>query len=150
MLPWEYKAFVPKDKWLLPSPTITRIIPGHDARLLSTVAFGGQESVEIQIRFSSEMNCNSVTNSIQIDSATQDTQTARLNKSSVVCMMAYADPPRHVGEIATNWLFKAVLENVSNGVHTITVNNATTEDGELYTNVSHATHPSLTSIGHNG
>jgi len=127
---------VPKDKWLTPSPTITRVIPGHDSRLQSTVEFGEQETVAIQIRFSSEMSCDSVASSLEIDSTTQDGRTARLNISSVVCLTANADPPRHVGEIATAWIFMAELENISNGVHTFTVNNATTKDGQLYTNVS--------------
>lgn len=127
---------MPKDKWLTPSPTITRVIPGHDSRLQSTVEFGEQETVAIQIRFSSEMSCDSVASSLEIDSTTQDGRTARLNISSVVCLTANADPPRHVGEIATAWIFMAELENISNGVHTFTVNNATTKDGQLYTNVS--------------
>ena len=141
MLPWEFKALVPKDKWLTPSPTITRVVPGHDSRLQSTVAFGDQESVAIQIRFSSEMDCDSVANSLVIVSKTQDGRTAQLNKSSVACLTASADPPRHVGEIPTAWIFNAELDNVSNGVHTYTVNNATTKDGGLATGVSHARVP---------
>jgi alpha-1,3-glucan synthase len=136
MVPWEYKAFVPKDKWVAPAPTITRVIPGHDARLQSTVAFGEQESVPIQIRFSREMDCDSVANSLEIHSTTQDGRVAQLNRSSIICQTTDADPPRYVGEIATIWIFHAQLEDVSNGVHTYTVKNATTEVGESYTNVS--------------
>ena len=136
MAPWEYKAFVPKDKWMTPAPTITRVIPGHDERLQSTVAYDEQETVAIQIRFSSEMDCDSVANSLQIVSATQDNQTAQLNKTSIVCKTVNADPPRYVGEIPTAWIFSAELENVSNGVHNLVVNNATNKDKKLYTNVS--------------
>jgi len=141
MVPWEYKAFVPKNKWLTPSPAITRFIPGHDSRLRSTVAFGKQESVAIQIRFSSEMSCDSVASSLKINSTTQDGQTAQLNKSSIVCLRADADLPRHVGEVPTACIFSAELENVSNGVHTLTVSNATTKDGKLSTNVRHLADP---------
>lgn len=121
---------------MTPAPTITRVIPGHDERLLSTVGYDEQETVLIQIRFSSEMDCDSVANSLEISSDTQNNQTARLNRTSIVCKTTDADPPRHVGEIPTAWIFNAQLENVSNGVHTFTVKNATTQDKTLYTNVS--------------
>lgn len=134
MAPWEYKAFVPLDKWLPPAPTITRVIPGHDARLESSVEYYSQETVPIQIRFSSEMDCDSIADSLVVDSSTATHQLAQLNRSSVSCMLADADAPKHIGEIPTAFIFNADLINVANGVHTYTVNNATTKDGLLYTN----------------
>ena len=136
MAPWEYKAFVPKAKWLTPSPTITRVVPGHDTRLESTVDYDGQETVPIQIRFSSQMDCDSIANGLSIDSTAESNQLAQLNKSSVSCISADADPPRNVGEIPTTFIFNADLVNVSNGVHTFTVRNATTKDGLLFTGSS--------------
>ena len=134
MAPWDWKAFVPKSQWLTPAPTITRVVPGHDARLESSVKYGEQEVVPLQIRFSSEMDCDSIANNIIIDSTTETGQIAQLNRSSVSCILAEADPPKHVGEMATAFIFNADLTGVSNGVHTYTVNNATTKDGLLYTN----------------
>jgi alpha-1,3-glucan synthase len=131
---FDYKAFVPKKKWLKPGPTITRTVPSHDARLKSTVAYDEQESIPIQVRFSSEMNCISVIGSIEIDSTTENGQQARLDEKSVNCTLADADPPRYVGEIPTAWIFSAKLENVFNGVHTVTIRNASTEDRKLSTN----------------
>lgn len=136
MAPWGWKAFVPKAKWVTPAPTITRVIPGHDSRLQSTVRLGAQEEVPIEIHFSSEMDCSSVADNLEIASTTQDGQVARLNKSSVACRTEKTDHPRYEGEIGTEWIFSAQLENVSNGVHTYTVRNATTQDGKLFTNVS--------------
>ncbi|KAL8701695.1 MAG: hypothetical protein Q9224_000388, partial [Gallowayella concinna] len=133
MAPWEYKAFVPKAKWLTPAPTITRVVPGHDSRLESSVGYGDAETVPIQIRFSSEMDCDSIAESLVIQSTTEKNQVAQLNKSSVVCMMADTDAPRHIGEIATKFIFNADVINVFNGVHTYTVNNATTRNGLLFT-----------------
>jgi alpha-1,3-glucan synthase len=130
---WDYKAFVPKDRWLTPGPTITRTVPSHDARLKSTVSYEQQESVPIEIRFSSEMNCVAVANSIEVDSTAESGRQARLNQDSVNCTLVDADPPRYVGEIPTAWTFSAKLENVYNGVHTVTIRNASTEDGELST-----------------
>lgn len=134
MAPWDHKAFVPIDKWSSPAPTITGVIPRHDARLESSVDYDGQETVPIQIHFSSEMDCDSVADSLVIDSSTATHQLAQLNRSSVSCNVTEADPPRYVGEIPTTFIFKADLVNVSNGVHTFTVNNATTKDRLLYTN----------------
>lgn len=134
MDPWEYKAFVPKEKWLTPSPTITRVVPGHDSRLESSVDYDGHETVPIQIRFSSEMDCNEIANNLIIESTTQANQVAQLNKSSVSCVVTDADAPRYIGEIPTTFIFNADLTNVFNGVHTFTVSNATTKDGLLYTN----------------
>ncbi|KAI4280846.1 MAG: hypothetical protein L6R38_004122 [Xanthoria sp. 2 TBL-2021] len=134
MAPWGYKAFVPVAKWLTPAPTITRVIPGHDARLESSVGYAEPETVPIQIRFSSEMDCNAVAEQLIIDSKTEKGQIARLNKSSVSCLMATADAPKNVGEISTAFIFNAEMINVFNGVHTYTVKNATTKDGLLFTN----------------
>ncbi|KAI4257033.1 MAG: hypothetical protein L6R42_005892, partial [Xanthoria sp. 1 TBL-2021] len=134
MAPWGYKAFVPMAKWLTPAPTITRVIPGHDARLESSVGYAEPETVPIQIRFSSEMDCNAVAEQLIIDSKTEKGQIARLNKSSVSCSMATADAPKNVGEISTAFIFNAEMINVFNGVHTYTVKNATTKDGLLFTN----------------
>ncbi|KAL8725521.1 MAG: hypothetical protein Q9166_007307 [cf. Caloplaca sp. 2 TL-2023] len=134
MAPWDYKAFVPKARWLTPAPTITRVIPGHDSRLESSVGYGDSETVPIQIRFSSEMDCDSIAEALIVDSTTEKHQIAQLNKSSVSCVLANTDAPKHIGEIPTTFIFNADIINVYNGVHTYTVNNATTKDGLLFTN----------------
>jgi alpha-1,3-glucan synthase len=131
---WDYKAFVPKDNWVTPGPTITKTLPSHDARIKSTVTYEEFESVPIEVRFSSEMKCDSLTDSIEIHSTTESGQQARMDKRSVNCTLADADPLRYVGEIPTAWIFSANIENVYNGVHTLTIRNATTEDGKIHTN----------------
>ena len=128
MVPYGWKALVPIDQWTTPTSTVTRVIPPHDSRLQSQVEIGEQESVQIQIRFSREMDCDSVAESLEIQSTTQDGRVAVLNRTSVICQTIDADPPRNVGEVASVWSFDALLENVSNGVHTYTVRNATAKD----------------------
>ena len=135
MRPWDYKAFVPKDNFVLPAPTITRIIPSHDSRLLSTVPLGQQQSVSIQIEFSQEMDCDSVFNSLSVDSNTQDGHFAQLNRSSAVCGPSDTYTPSFVGGIGSVWSLRAELVDVSHGVHTVTVN-ATATSGNRSTNVS--------------
>lgn len=127
--PWGFKAMVPKDAWVNPGPTITRMIPGHDSRLKSTVGYFESETVPIEIRFNREMSCDSVVDNIFITSRTQTGQTAKLDKDSVECKVELQDLPMKVGEVASNWTMKGNLKDVYNGVHTITVSNVTTEDG---------------------
>ncbi|KZF26426.1 glycosyltransferase family 5 protein [Xylona heveae TC161] len=125
---WGFKAFVPSDKWVGPKPAITRFIPGHDARLISTVAAGQQESVNIELHFSDEMDCNSIVQNIKITSETDDSSTAELDQSSVSCnTVSPMEIPIYSGAVATEWIFAARLTKVSNGIHAITVGNATNQ-----------------------
>ncbi|KAF2667663.1 alpha-1,3-glucan synthase [Microthyrium microscopicum] len=129
MTGYEYKAYVPKDQWVGPPPMITRFLPGHDARILSKVAPGQQESVNIEVHFSTAMDCDKVTAALEILSTTEDLRAAQLVQGSVTCANASDTTPAFVGGIPTAWSWKATLDNVSNGVHSITIRNATTTSG---------------------
>lgn len=130
---YEFKAYVPKDEWVAPPPMITRFLPGHDARLLSQAPPGGQESVDIEIHFSTPMNCSDVMASIQINSTTEDFIVAQVDTTSVQCADAtnLTEQPQFVGGIPTAWTFKARLIDVADGIHQITVRNASTTDGSF-------------------
>ncbi|KAJ9640066.1 Cell wall alpha-1,3-glucan synthase ags1 [Coniosporium tulheliwenetii] len=124
---WGFKAFVPRDQWVGPPPMITNFYPGHDARVQSKVAAGKQESVDIELHFNTEMECESVTASIRINSTTEDLRIAELNKDSVKCAVVDSvNKPRFDAGIPTAWTWKATLDNVSNGIHAVTVRNAST------------------------
>ncbi|OBT77961.1 hypothetical protein VF21_04366 [Pseudogymnoascus sp. 05NY08] len=128
--PYEFRAYVPKAKWVAPNPMITRFVPGHDARLNATVPLGQQEDIEISFYFSNEMNCTSVTEGITITSTTEDATTASILKGSVKC----ANVPRQVeldvpGNIPSIWKFSATLTGVGHGVHAITVKDVAMETG---------------------
>lgn len=135
MAAYDYRAYVPIDQWVGPKPMITKFSPGHDVRLLSTVAANGTESVEIELRFSVEMSCDSVTNSIVLNSTTESGLTPTIDTDSVSCsIMSNPETPDYVGAISSTWSWSARLNGVANGVHAITVRNATTEGGEQHTN----------------
>lgn len=136
MKAWEYKAYVPTKNFVEPAPVITRVLPGHDSRMPSNVSLGEQDSVPIEIHFSANMNCDSVNNSIIINSTTLDGKTAQLDTTNTTCLSVSADEPQYIGGVPTAWIFKGNLLNVSNGVHTFTVKNATTQAGNASTNVS--------------
>ncbi|KAI9835518.1 MAG: hypothetical protein M1819_001969 [Sarea resinae] len=128
MTAWSFKAFVPIDKWVAPSPSITEFVPGHDVRLKSNVSLGQQESVPIEIHFSDLMDCNSVTKSIIINSTTADSKVPTIDSKSIKCQTrANTDPPGLSAGVATQWTFSATLINVSNGVHSVIVGNATNQ-----------------------
>jgi alpha-1,3-glucan synthase len=112
-------------------------VPGHDARLTSTVSAGQQEDVDIEFHFSAAMNCDSVTSNLKITSTTEDGTTPKVVKKSVECLTV---PPQHlvhfVGNIPTTWTYKAKLTGVSNGVHELTLTNVTAQNGGGSTGVS--------------
>jgi alpha-1,3-glucan synthase len=134
MQPWSYKMFVPKENFVLPRPTITRVIPGHDQRLVSQASDGEAQTIPIEIHFSSEMSCDSVARNFSVKSTTANGEIARLNTSSVVCSVVEAEEQQQfVGLIGTTWTMTGELENVYDGIHVYTVNNVSTESTNLYT-----------------
>lgn len=131
---WGYKAFVPKDKFLDPAPTITKVVPSHDERRTASVSLGEQQTIPVEIYFSHEMSCDSVTSGLTVNSTTSDGAVARINNATVTCVgLDAAGDVKYVGQPATMWKFTADLENVSHGIHTLTISNATTTNGS-YTN----------------
>ena len=128
---WGFKAFLPKTDFVTPSPVITRFLPGHDARLLSV------DSVAIAIHFSAEMDCDKMTKGLSIKSTTADNQTAALDTGSVQCSnlpSAEADPSPWSGGSPTSWIYTAKLVNVTDGMHELVLNNATSANGDTSTN----------------
>lgn len=125
-----YKAFVPEDEFITPSPVITKFIPGHDARLLS------EESIPIEIHFSAKMDCDEIKNSLYINSTAADKQVAKLDSDSVQCKEISsedADPSPWSGGVSTAFIFAANLTNVLDGVHQVTIGNISAEDGKTFT-----------------
>ena len=134
MSPYEFKAYVPVDAWVGPAPMITKFVPGHDARLKSTTAPGGQETIPIELHFSATMDCDAISDSMKINSTTENNSTPSVDKSSIHCGNATNDDsPKWVGGISTVWTWTGNLSNVANGVHQITVSNVSTQDNSATT-----------------
>lgn len=130
MSAWGFKAFVPKSSFVANGPVITKFVPGHDHRLQSTVAPDEAEDVAIEIHFSTEMDCSSLAAGLTFTSNTESGKVATLRNSSVSCSVVketFVAP--WVGTIPTFFTFKANITNVYNGIHTVTVNNATSSNG---------------------
>ncbi|EXJ62578.1 alpha-1,3-glucan synthase [Cladophialophora yegresii CBS 114405] len=132
MAAYDFRAYVPKDQWVGPKPMVTKFSPGHDARLESTVSADGKESINVELQFSVEMDCNSVTNSITFNSTTESAGTPSIDRSSVKCTsLDSPQTPGYVGAISSTWSWSAKLDNVANGIHSISVRNASSQAGEV-------------------
>jgi alpha-1,3-glucan synthase len=130
MNPWDFRVYVRKADWLEPAPSLTRFSPGHDARILSKVGPGEKESVDVELQFSQEMDCDSITKNIIVASATVDKSSPEIDTKSVICSKIQdSSPPPYVGAITSAWSWKATLVDVSHGVHSLAVQNASTTDG---------------------
>jgi alpha-1,3-glucan synthase len=110
---------------------ITKFLPGHDARLVSSD--DKETTIDIEFQFSDEMDCGEVTSSIDISSTTADKITAKIDNSTVSCNKITGASPSFSGEVTATWSWKATLLEVSDGIHAITVKNATTSDGDRKT-----------------
>lgn len=128
MAAYDFRAYVPIEAWSGPEAMITKFLPGHDYRILSTS--NESESVDIEIQFSVEMNCESVTNSITFTSKTASGGAPTINTDSVSCdILSNGEVPDFVGAIGSVWSYKATIDDVAEGVHTLTVRNASSQDG---------------------
>jgi alpha-1,3-glucan synthase len=127
---WGFKAFVPKESWVGPAPIITKFLPGHDYRLESAAT--GETSVDIQLQFSQEMDCESVFNAVEITSNTVGGRTASLNRGSLSCRNLEIPPASSllVAEAPSVWEFKVTINSIPDGIHRITVRNAADKSGK--------------------
>lgn len=125
-----FKAFVPLDSFVEPDPVITAVVPSHDSRIPAAVPLGQQQNVTIEIYFSTSMDCDSVADSLTVESHTQDATTAALINGTASCSSVEANTTSaYAGQPASLWMFAAELGNVSHGIHTFTVSNASTGNG---------------------
>ena len=86
------------------------------------------------------MNCQQMSNSIQITSTTSSKTTPQLDLRSVRCdNMSTPDDPvlRTSGEVPTAWRFTATLLGVSDGVYQISLNNVSASGNANVTTRSH-------------
>ena len=138
---WGYKAYVPSDQWLRPSPVITKFHPGHDSRILSNATDGEKSVVSIELHFSDEMDCQKTLDAITCDSTTEDGSSATLDRASFSChtendtsvnVSQYTGPV--TGQIPSVWRIVGNLANVADGVHSVHVANVTNRAGNASTN----------------
>jgi alpha-1,3-glucan synthase len=132
MQPFEFRAYVPKPKFVPPPAMVTKFLPGHDARILST---GINNTIKIEFHTSAAMDCDRFSSAIEFISLTNTGRLPFLDKSTVVCaQLTEVERPPYVGAIASAWGWSANIVDVSDGIHQIIVRNATTQDLGSFTN----------------
>ncbi|EXJ79989.1 alpha-1,3-glucan synthase [Capronia epimyces CBS 606.96] len=132
MQAYDFRAYVPLAQWVGPKPMITKFSPGHDVRLESKVSANETERVDIEIQFSVDMDCDSVTNSIVFNSTTETGDAPTIDQHSIQCgNLSSPQTPPYVGAISSTWSWSATLEGVANGIHAISVRNASSVSGEV-------------------
>lgn len=135
--PYGFKAYVPKEKFVDTAPTITKFSPGHDSRIKSTVAPDEQESVKIELQFSTKMDCDDITTNIELNSTTESGKQAKLDTNTVKCDSIKTEKSNYVGEIPGKWMWSANLTGVYNGVHKMSVKNVTSAEGGKTNAIDH-------------
>ncbi|CAJ2501836.1 Uu.00g046890.m01.CDS01 [Anthostomella pinea] len=132
MLPYEFRAYVPKSKFVPPPAMITMFSPGHDSRVISAEA---DKSVKIEFHVSAAMDCDSFTRAIEFASITGNNAVPEIDNSTVICTSGSdVETLPYIGAVASAWKWSASITNVEDGVHQIIVRNATTEDMGSFTN----------------
>ncbi|KAF8843644.1 glycoside hydrolase family 13/glycosyltransferase family 5 protein [Paxillus ammoniavirescens] len=133
--PYGMKILVPTTEWVAPPPMITRFLPGHDARITAIPGDPNATTIDIVLEFNSQMDCQSVTNSITLNMSssgiggppTMGTATCTVLTNPVVAVIP--------GAVSSAFSWSATLTNVPDGILEIVVNNPTTSDGTASTGV---------------
>ena len=138
--PYDFKALVPAALWVSPAPALTKFTPGHDARIEVTDGSSNPNSIDVQIEFSDLMDCNSVTQSINFTLASSGKGSTPSVKSGSVQCQTISDgnvkPASILGATVSRWYWKATIDNVADGILTITINSPQSQNGAR-TGVSH-------------
>lgn len=130
MTMYGWKAFVPIKNWIAPSPVITSFSPGHDARILSMNSSDTPASIDIALKFSQPMDCDSIKTGVTVNSTTNNGQQASIDAQSITCQSI--DPHAeayYYGPSPSVWQVYVKLVNVYHGVHVVNVNNITSSSG---------------------
>ncbi|KDQ60792.1 glycosyltransferase family 5 protein [Jaapia argillacea MUCL 33604] len=136
MDPYGYKALVPVSEWVAPPPALTKFSPGHDARIQAEAGDTNATTVQISLEFNVAMNCDSVSSNLSFNMSSSGHGGApTFDKTAVVCgAVTNPDPARISGAQTSAWSWSVTLQNVPDGILTITLNNPVTNDGNASTN----------------
>lgn len=111
LAPFEFLALVPQSQWIEQMPKIVNFSPGHDARILREESVAeGTMVLELELTFTNEMDCASVTNSVSVDAGT-------INRQSIICKSSTLNLGKAIPE--GKWHWKAKWESIPDGVHVV-------------------------------
>ncbi|KAF5383371.1 hypothetical protein D9757_008431 [Collybiopsis confluens] len=128
MDPYGFKVLVLDTDWTQTPPALTGFVPGHDARVL---ADDGTTAVNVSLKFSVEMDCGGVTNSVSLNMSSSGHGSSP-SITNVVCGPA-TDSGLATGSVSgaaqTVWVWNATVTDFPDGVLVLTVNNPSSSGG---------------------
>ena len=132
--PYDFKLLVPADNWIAPIPALTKFTPGHDARIEVTDDNQNPNSVNVQIEFSDQMDCDSVSKSMtfNLTSSGKASSSPSVKSGSVECLTisdSNITPASILGTTVSKWYWKATIENFADGILTITIKDPQSQGG---------------------
>lgn len=134
--PFSFMALVPETKFVAPHPSITHFSPGHDSRILSSGFLDDSNNLEIQLHFSTNMNCTSLIESISVEGRTNSSVQVAIDPDTIECG-SIQEKDRLPTELPSQpqgiWHLSATLRDLEDGVYRLTVNNASDHAGSLRT-----------------
>ncbi|KAJ5324842.1 hypothetical protein N7476_003442 [Penicillium atrosanguineum] len=116
--PYEFRAYVPKEN-------LVQSFPGES------------ETLEIGLYFNTEMDCTLLADAISLKSTTESGEIPSIDLDTVDCGFINPDGSLWTGSIPSIWGWSVTLNNVYNGVHRLTVKNATSSDGRFTNAIDH-------------
>ena len=133
LAPMGFKVLVPVDEWVPPLPVVTKFVPGHDARIEVQEGSQNRTTVNIRFEFSDPMDCESVTDTMSFNmSSSGHGGSPAIAPNSVECLTMDPNdvPPAALpGVSVSGWYWTATLNNVADGILTITINNPISQAG---------------------
>lgn len=137
MKPYEFKIFVPDDRYIYPGPMITKFSPGHDFPIDSSVNTTGE--IEIVLGFSVEMDCDDVSSAVSVQTTIDSTGYQNLTTFGTAKCTAVteSDVSSITGHIPTAWTWTATLSGLVDGIHELVVKNATSANGTTTNSIDH-------------
>jgi alpha-1,3-glucan synthase len=133
LAPMSFKVLVPVDQWVPPLPVATKFVPGHDARIEVQEGSQNGTSVDIRFEFSDPMDCDGVTQSMSFNmSSSGHGGSPAIAVGSVKCLTMDPNdvPPAAIpGVSISEWYWSATLNNVADGILTITIKNPKNQAG---------------------
>jgi len=128
MAPFGYKIFVDASVWIPPRPALTKFSPGHDARVSSD---GSVTTLSISFEFNTAMDCAGVTKALSLNmSSSGHGGNPTFDPNSVKCgPVQNPDTPRLAVDVQSAWSWSSTLQNVPDGILSLTLDNAPASDG---------------------
>lgn len=131
LLPFDFKAYVPTDRWTPQPATITKFNPGHDARLIPS-----GDTIDISIEYDTPMDCTALTNALTL------THTGASGNPAIVstgCLTLDNQPDSLLPSTSkTRWQWAGQITGVVEGIYELTIApfNSQTITGDRTTGVS--------------